>query len=105
MLSDDDRYSLSIPLANELAGSAVNEHPLRLSHYHYEAVCMSVEEIAKPTFRLRDIQICQVKTLGVPIRPPASDYHNGMIIATWSVKRNPMDSCAEDAAAKQKASK
>lgn len=56
LLSDEELDALGAPLANKLAGSAVNLHPVELSHFWYDGVWMSVWQIVEPKFPLWNFQ-------------------------------------------------
>lgn len=76
LISDDEFDTFNAPLVNDLASSAVILEPVELSHYHYEEVWMSVDQIPSSTYPLRDIQSSQVKCLIVSIRAFALDNRN-----------------------------
>lgn len=96
LLSDDGFHAVETPLANELAGSAVNVLLMEIIYYRYEEICQSFELISDLTFLLRDIKSSH--DTGVFASTPAlkSDYHNFVLTVRSSVGSDPTDSVMED---------
>lgn len=82
VVSDVEVDALDAPLGNERAHSPVHVQPIKLSHYRYEEVLMSVEQIADLTLPLHYIQSSHAKSLDVSMCALAFNYRNGMIIGT-----------------------
>lgn len=78
-----------------LAGSAVSVQLMELSHWSYEELTR-VEQIAYPTFSLRDIQSGLVRSLVVSMCALGLNYRNRMITVTRAVECNRTDSLTED---------
>lgn len=84
-MSDDKVDALDAPLANELENRAVIMQLVELrelSHYRSRNVWMSLEQIADPTFPLRNVQSSHVMDLAASMRAFPLFYRNGMILAT-----------------------
>lgn len=60
---------------------------------------MSVEQMADPSFPLRDIQSRHVKSLFASMDAGTFNYCNGMITLTWSTALNPTKSSMQDGVA------
>lgn len=102
IVKSDDRFNaLDAPLATELACCALNVQPVEVSHYCYEEVWLSIQQIACATFRLRHIQWDHIRSLVSSICALSFDYHNGTITVTWTVECNSTDSARRDAIAEQ----
>lgn len=89
IVSNDQFNSLDVPFANELAGNAVSVEPVELSHYHFEEVLQSVEQIADPTIPLRDVPNSHVKILATSTHSIAFAYRNRMIAVKSSADCSP----------------
>lgn len=94
--SDEEFVAFDALLANEIASSTVRVQLVGLSHYRYEAVRMSTEQIRNLTFPLHDIQRRDVKDLVATMPALGFDYHIVMITAMWPVECKPTDSSMED---------
>lgn len=101
MVSDDNFDALSAVLANDPTSSTVNRQQVDLSHYRYEEVTLSVEQIADPTFPLRDIQSSCVKILVALMSVLAFDYRKRTITVTRSAVCNHSESMMHGAVADQ----
>lgn len=73
MASDDEFDALKAPLVNTLVDKSVDALPAEPSHYSYESVWLSIEQIADRPFPPRDAQSGQVKRLFASMRAPRCD--------------------------------
>lgn len=101
MASDGELDALDALLSTNLTGSAVSVHHVELRDYCFKDVWLSVEQIAIPTFPLRNVYGNHVKILVATMRTFAQDSHNGMIAVKGSAKCSSTDSTMEDAIALQ----
>lgn len=95
MATDEKFDTLDTLLANELASSAVDVQTMELTHDRYAVFWLSVEQVAYPTFRLRDIYSSQGRSLVPSMRPLAFDYRDGRTAVRRCAKCNRMHSAME----------
>lgn len=88
VMSEDKPNALDAPLANDIAGSAVNVLSVKLKHKRYEPEWLSIEKFTNTTSPLHMIQRSQVKSLVESVRALTFAYPNGMFVLTWSVGEN-----------------